>query len=294
MSIAENNKWSIQRRFQNGTYKIACPPYGYDAVDGALVVNERQAEIVRFIFAEILSGKSLYKIADDLNCRGVTSKKGGRFTSTTIRNMVDNEKYTGDVIFQKTYSDSQFNRHKNNGEKEQYLIRNHHQPIISHEDFEAAQRMIAQRAKEKGVEKHSAKYQKRYPFSGKIICGECGGTFKRRSHSTGRHKIAWCCSTHISDVKKCSMKYVPDSDLEVAFVTMMNKLIFGHQTVLRPLLISLRGVNSEDYLEKIQELDKRLEENTEQRNVLVVLQTRGYLEPAVYKKSNTHPQELHL
>src|SRR5574344_41744 len=106
--------------------------------------------------------------------------------------------------------------------------------------------MLQQHAREKNISSDSEKYQKRYTFSGKIICGECGGTFKRRSHSTGRHKIAWCCSTHISDVKKCSMKYVPDSDLEVAFVTMMNKLIFGHQTVLRPLLISLRGVNSED------------------------------------------------
>lgn len=42
-SIAENNKWSIQKRFQNGTYKIGCSPYGYDAVDGELVINEQQA-----------------------------------------------------------------------------------------------------------------------------------------------------------------------------------------------------------------------------------------------------------
>ena len=50
VSIAENSKWSVKRRFQNGTYKISCPPFGYDAIDGQLVVNEAQAEIVRFIF----------------------------------------------------------------------------------------------------------------------------------------------------------------------------------------------------------------------------------------------------
>lgn len=65
VSIAENNKWSIKRRFQNGTYKIACPPYGYDNVDGNMVVNKAQAKVVRHIFAEVLSGKGTYRIAND-------------------------------------------------------------------------------------------------------------------------------------------------------------------------------------------------------------------------------------
>ncbi len=76
--------------------------------------------------------------------------------------------------------------------------------------------------------------------------------------------INWqdCCSTHIADIKKCSMKYVPESDFEYAFVTMMNKLVFGHEFVLKPLLISLRGMNSDETLENMQVLDKKLEEST--------------------------------
>ncbi|MEA4964166.1 recombinase family protein [Lutispora sp.] len=286
VSISENSKWSVKRRFQNGTFKISYPPYGYDTVDGKMVVNESQAEIVRYIFTEILSGKGTHKIADELNHRNVPSKKGGRWTSTTIRGMVSNEKYTGDAIFQKTYTDEHFNRHNNYGEKDQYLIQNHHEPIISHEDFEAAQAAIEQRGKEKGIEKQHEKYQSRYPFSGKIICGQCGGTFKRRIHSSGRHKIAWCCSTHIAEINKCSMKYIPESGFEYAFVTMMNKLIFGHESILKPLLASLRSINSDDSLISIRELDKKLEENTEQRKVLVGLMTKGYLEPGVYNKGN--------
>lgn len=286
VSISENNKWSIKRRFQNGTYKISYPPYGYDNVDGEMVINKSQAKIVRFIFAEILSGKGTHKIANELNRRKVPTKKGGRWTSTTIRGMVSNEKYTGDVIFQKTFTDERFNRHNNNGEKDQYLIRNHHEAIISHEIFEAAQAVIAQRAREKGIEKREGKNQNSYPFSGKIICGNCGGTFKRRIHASGKHRIAWCCTTHLTDIAECPVKYIPDSALEVAFVTMMNKLIFGHQTVLRPLLVSLRGITSDSSLKSIGELDKKLEDNTEQRKVLVGLLTKGYLEPAVYNKGN--------
>lgn len=285
-SIAQNNKWSIQRRFQNGTYKITCPPYGYDSVDGMLVVNKSQAKTVRFIFSEILSGKGTQKIADELNQRRIPTKRGGRWTATTVRGIAGNEKYTGDVLFQKTYTDSNFNRHRNDGEKEQYLLRDYHEPIISREDFAAAQAVIEQRGKEKGIQKQQSKYQNRYPFSGKIICGHCGDTFKRRIHASGRHKIAWCCATHIQDIGECPMKYIPESSLEYAFVTMMNKLIFGNQTILKPLLRSLRGINADDSLERIGQLEKKLEENAQQQKVLVGLMTKGYLEPAVYNKSN--------
>ena len=110
-SISANNKWAIQNRFKNGTYKISYPPYGYDWNGKEMVVNPEQAETVRWIFSQVLSGKGTQSIADELNAKGVTTKRGGHWTATTVRGMLANEKYTGDVIFQKTYTDSQFNRH---------------------------------------------------------------------------------------------------------------------------------------------------------------------------------------
>ena len=172
------------------------------------------------------------------------------------------------------------------GEREQYLIRDHHEAIISREDYDAAQLVMEQRGKEKGVEKQNEKYLNRYPFSGKIICGQCGGTFKRRIHSSGIKYIAWSCNTHITEIEKCSMMYISNSEFEYAFVTMMNKLIFGHQIVLRPLLMSLRGIDSNNSMETIQEIDKKLSDIEEQRKVLMGLQTRGYLEPAIFTRGN--------
>lgn len=205
VSIAENCKWSVKRRFQNGSFKLPYAPYGYDLVDGQLMINEEQAQMVRFLFAEILSGKGTSKIAEELNRRNVPTKRGGRWTATTIRGMVNNEKYTGDAILQKTYTDAHLSRHINHGETEQYLIENHHEGIISHEDFNAAQEVIQQHGREKGVGKRSRR-RKRYPFSGIIICSECGSTFKRQVHSSGKVYAAWCCSKHISDRSNCSMR----------------------------------------------------------------------------------------
>jgi site-specific DNA recombinase len=285
-SMAENIKWSIKRRIQNGTYKISYAPYGYDIVEGNLLVNEEQAETVRFIYSELLSGKGFQKIVRELNRRNVPTKKGGLWTEATIRGMIKNEKYTGDALFQKTFTDDYFNRHANNGEKDQFLIQNHHEAIISHDVFDAAQAVVEQRGKEKGVIPKHPKYQNRYPFSGKIACGSCGGTFKRIIHNNSKHKHAWCCSTHITDKEKCSLKYIPESVFENAFVTMMNKIIFAHKEILRPLLDSIRDMDGDETLSSIRKLDEKLLENAEQRKVLVGLMTKGYLEPPVYAKSN--------
>ena len=287
VSISENSKWSIQKRFESGTYKVSYPPYGYDWDGEQMVINPEQAAVVKEIFAALLSGKGTHAIADDLNRRGIPTKRNGRWTATTIRGMLSNEKYVGDCLFQKTYSDSRFVRHNNHGEQTQYMVKDHHEAIISREDFEAAHAFIHQRATEKGVVKGSDKYQNRYTFSGKIICGECGDTFKRRIHScTGYKYTAWCCSTHIKDKDKCHMLFVKDDDLKQAFVTMMNKLVFGQQMVLRPLLQSLRGLNDQSRLLKIEELETAIEKNREQKQVLTNLMASGYLEPALFNKES--------
>jgi site-specific DNA recombinase len=139
---------------------------------------------------------------------------------------------------------------------------------------------------EKGVIKGSSKYQKRYPFSGKIKCAECGSSFKRRIHGSGNRKyIAWCCTKHIS----CSMKFVREDAIHQAFVVMINKLIFGHKFILRPLLQSLKKTNYSDNITKIQEMETKIKENTERVQVIMGLMAKGYLEPALF---NTQKNEL--
>lgn len=285
VSISENSKWSIQKRFENGTFKCSYPPYGYDWDGEQMVINPEQAAVVKEIFAALLSGKGTHAIADDLNQRGVPSKRCGRWTATTIRGMLSNEKYVCDCLFQKTYSDSQFVRHNNHGEQAQYMVKDHHEPIISRKDFEAAQAFVKQQASEKGVIKGTEKYQNRYVFSGKIICGECGDTFKRRIHScTGYKYAAWCCNTHIEDKKKCHMLFVKDEALKLAFITMMNKLIFSHRLILKPYLEAIKNVSTDDSLRRIQQIQTLLAQNTEKRETLTKLMTQGIIDPVLYSQ----------
>ncbi len=286
-SISENSKWSVQRRFQNGTFKLSYPPYGYDWDGESMVVNPKQAEVVKRIFAQTLSGKGSDAIAAGLNAEGIQPRKGRRWTSTTILGMLENEKYTGNVIFQKTFTDGQLTRHRNVGQRDQFLAADHHEAIISREDFEAAAKVIAQRAAEKGVVKGSRKYQNRYVFSGKILCGECGGTFKRRLHSSvGGKYAAWCCTTHISDKAKCSMMFIRDDDLKLAFITLLNKLIYSHKLILRSYLKALQNSSGDEGLQRIQHLEQLLAQNTEQRETLTKLMAQGYIDQILFNQEN--------
>ena len=288
VSISENNKWSIQKRFQNGTYIISYPPYGYENANGEMIVVPKQAEIVKKIFEDTLAGKSTHVIAKELNDSGVTSKKGGNWTPGSINAIIRNEKFTGEVIFQKTYTDSQFSRHTNDGEFNQYLCKNHHEPIVSHEIFDKANEVLNQRGREKGNGERTERYQNRYGFSGRIKCGECGGVFKRRIHykPSGSY-IAWCCTRHIEDRHSCSMKYITDDGIKTAFLTMMNKLIFAHQRILKPLLYNLQGFDDKNRLLQIQEYETKLEKNMEERQVLTSVMASGLLEPALFSKKIT-------
>ena len=295
VSISENSKWSVQKRFQNGTFIISYPPYGYKNENGEMVIVPEQAEVVKQIFADTLAGKSTHAIAKELNERGVASKKGGNWTPGTINAIIRNEKFTGDAIFQKTYTDSSFTRHLNKGECDQYLCEGHHEAIVSHEVFEKANEVLDQRGKEKGNGVNTQRYQNRYGFSGRIRCGECGGVFKRRKHyKPSGNYVAWCCTRHIEDKNSCSMKYITDEGIKAAFLTMMNKLAFAHQIVLKPLLHNLQGLDDKDRLLQIQEYEDKLEKNTEQRQVLTSLMASGLLEPALFNSENNRlVQEEH-
>lgn len=285
ISISENEKWSIQKRFQNGTYIVSYPPYGYENKDGQMEIIPNQAHVVKRIFEEALTGKGTRAIALGLNNDGIPSKKGSFWSAGTINGILKNEKYTGDVLFQKTFTDSNFNRHKNKGELNQYLVQNHHEPIITHEIFDRVQHMLTYHGKEKGIKKGSGKYQKRYAFSGKIKCGNCGTTFKRRQHyKPSGNYIAWCCNKHLYNKKECRMKYVTDEALKKAFETMMVKLEVTQKQILKPFLRALNETNDQDGLLQLNEVDEHIEKNMEQREVIVNLMTNGILEPAVFNK----------
>ena len=285
VSTSENEKWSIRNRYETGTFKIGYAPFGYAVKDGEFSIIEEEAKWVRYIFDETLSGKSSNRIAKELNEKQVPARRGSHWTSTTVRGMISNEKYVGDCLFQKTYSDFRFKRRVNKGQRDQFYMEDHHEPIISREDFDAANKMLQQHAKEKNVARGDAMYQNRYPFTQKIVCGECGSPFKRRINSAGALKYpAWVCREHVDHKENCSMKFVREAAIENAFTTMINKLIFGRKEILQDLLDAIRSQSHKASLRRMNQIDDALEGMTERRQTLTTIMTKGYIDPAAFTK----------
>lgn len=281
-SISKNVKWSVKKRFLNGTYKFSCAPYGYRIDEnGNLAIVPEEAEIVREIFDFAVSGIGTHTIAKTLNARQIPARKSDKWTSSTLLGILKNEKYTGDALLQKTYTDSSFHRHHNHGETESYLITEHHEPIVSRDLFDQAKNLLCQRVRVHGVTSGTGKYQNRYCFSGKIICGECGGTFKRQVHSNG---VLWICSNHLSDLPRCSMKYIRDDAVKAAFATMINKLIFAGKQLLHPFLDELRLAGNEETLQHIAILKSSLEQNAQRKDDLRKLRAKGIIDSVIYSQ----------
>lgn len=283
-SISENNKWSVRQRFENGTYQFSCVPYGYMRDDeGFMVINPEEAEIVRFIYQSVLNGLGSEKIAKILEERQIPTRKGGKWTNSTVRDILTNEKYYGAAVFQKTYTNESFHRKKNYGEVDRYFVEEHHEPIISKEIFERVKEIIEQRASEKRIISGSDKYQKRYIFSGIIFCGECGDKFRRKIHDSGK-EIAWSCRTHIQDKKKCSMKYIRDDMLKAAFVTMMNKLIYSRKQLLLPLYENISIQGSNESISRIHFIQNELQKLSEKKDTLRKLRAQDIIDSVVFNQ----------
>lgn len=137
---------SIEMRFRRGIF-LTPPLLGYDQDDdGNLVINEEEAETVRLVFFMYLYGYTCVQIAETLTNLGRrTKKKNTAWSPGSILQILQNERHCGEVLARKTWTPNYLDHksRKNRQDRNQYRKRNHHEPIISRDDFIAVQRLIS-------------------------------------------------------------------------------------------------------------------------------------------------------
>jgi len=197
--ISQRVKWGQKRQMEKGVV-FGRAPLGYDLKNGVLSVNEEEAEIVRMIFHKFTNeGKSLHTIARELYEAGIKTKRGNlHWSNVTVLKILRNEKYVGDLCQKKTFTPD-FLTHKkkyNKGQEEMIYIKNHHEPIISRELWEATQRELQRR---NTIKEQKSKHSNRYWCSGKIFCGKCGSRFVGRVKKlkNGDTYRAWRCEEFV-------------------------------------------------------------------------------------------------
>lgn len=223
LSASENQKWRIRKNFEegkpwNGTM------LGYRYHNGTLVIEPQEAEIVRRIFREYLSGKGVVTIANRLNADGIVTRYGNQWHKRSVTCVLLNYAYTGNLLLQTTFRENHLTKRSlpNDGQLPKYHAKGTHEAIISMEDFTAAQAEM-----EKRSAKHAPKgknYTARYPFSGMIVCGNCGKHYRRKVTASGP---VWICSTFNQQGKAaCLSKQIPEAEL----LTMTADMALGDLT----------------------------------------------------------------
>lgn len=210
LSASENQKWRIRKAFENGELANLRFLFGYNITANGIQVNEKEAAIVREIFTRFNGGESLSAISRDLNGRGCERTFGGTWCADRIRNLLSNEKYTGNALLQKQYRKNHIDKKlvPNRGELPMYYVAGSHEPIIDQAAFDTAQVRLNE------LSRQAEKREKptRSTFSGLIRCGLCGSTYKR---VTCRGKHFWNCTTFQTKGKaECPAKKIPAETLE--------------------------------------------------------------------------------
>jgi site-specific DNA recombinase len=141
---SENIKWGIHQSMKQGNVKLNYSQFlGYTKDEsGHLVIVPEEAETVREIFDLYIKGYGYRKIKKYLETNGIKTVTGkAEWSTSTIDRMLSNEKYLGNILFQKTYTANflKGKQMRNDGKFEQYYVENNHEAIISKEVFAEVQ-----------------------------------------------------------------------------------------------------------------------------------------------------------
>ncbi|MCB6365578.1 recombinase family protein [Intestinibacillus massiliensis] len=238
-------RWGQKRSMERGVVFGNDTLYGYETRGGALAVRADEAATVRWIYHQCTDeGKGTHVIARELQEAGVPTPRGGaQWSPATVRRILMNEKYCGDLL-QKKYITPDFLSHKkvpNRGQEEQVYLPAHHEAIISRERFVQAQAVLAQRAGAAG------RYSGRYWCSGKVRCGLCGGAFvpRRAVRSDGMPYVLWCCAARRRG-QGCAAPAVNQKVLAGCVRYALEQLGFGRQGLVAALAARLAAPDGEE------------------------------------------------
>ena len=274
-SISANVKWGKRQAMREGRvimqYKRL---YAYEkGEDGKPRIIPEQAEVVRRIYDQFLSGASFPMIRNMLESEGIPNVSGGtEWTHSAIRSILTSEKYCGDVLSQKTYISDCINRKviKNTGQLPMYLIQNHHEGIVDRKTFDAVQVELARRNAIRSPSNKRAPtgrscYCSKYALSERMVCGECGTMYQRCTWSrNGKKKIVWRCISRVDyGTKYChNSPSVNEDNLHRSILAAINTVACDKSSLIRMVSGEMKKVLLPVHgsAMSIADIDRRIEE----------------------------------
>ena len=282
VNISGNMRWSYQKRMQSGEFNCTCPAYGFDLINGQMVINETEAIVIRRIFSLYLQGFGMQAIANMLNEDGIPRRYGHtHWYSGTIKYVLTNERYMGDALLQKKFTTETlpFRKVRNKGQLPKYYVENSNPPIVSREIYEAVQELMRSR-------QTSERKVNTYPLSTKLRCPECGRSVRR---IVTRGTAYWTCSGRSAGATDCDNRRVREDMVYEAFTDMVIKLKANQADLLGTLIRQIEAMQDRTSRnqERIRQIDKEIADLGAKNLVITRLHTSGVLDAADYAKQTS-------
>lgn len=292
-SISSNVKMGLKMKMKRGELVgfNGCLGYDYNPIDKTISINEEEAETVRYIFNRYVEGAGAFVIAKELTKLNYKTKKGStKWHESTVRGIIKNEKYKGDILLGKTFTVDPLThrRLENMGEEEKYYISRNHEPLISEELFDEAQKVLQIRSSRHNNKGRTDKYSKKYAFSSIIKCGFCGSTAIRRTwHSKSVYeKYVWTCMTSTKYGKKhCPhSKAIDEKEIEQAFIDSFNMLCSNNRDIIEEFLIEMEEtLNSLDVAKELKRVQKEIDLIEDKLSKLVDMRIDEVIDKETYE-----------
>lgn len=284
---SERVKWGQKRQMEQGVV-FGRSMLGYDVKGGKMYINEKGAKIVRLIFHKFVEErKGTHVIARELREEGINPMSVKKWNNTVILRVIRNEKYCGDLVQKKTYTPDFLSHEKkiNLGQEEFVIIKNHHEPIISRELFDEANRILDERSLS---QEDKAKHSNRYPFSGKIKCGRCGSSYVARykTRKDGSLYKAWRCqkaakygSSHIDKTGNqvgCAGLSIRNEDAIHIMCLVTKSLKYNKEKITNNLISIINSIIAMDTTGiDTEKLKVRIQNATDKRTKLIDIYISG-------------------
>ena len=271
-SLSQNVKLGLQYRYQNGEVQVNHNRFlGYTKdEDGHLIIEPVEAEVVKRIYREYLEGASLLQICRSLKADSIlTAANKPHWRPETVKKILQNEKYIGDALLQKTYTVDFLTkkRVKNNGIVPQYYVENSHEAIIPRELFMQVQEEMVRRANLRGGKDGKKRvYSSKYALSSIVYCGQCGDIYRRvHWNNRGYKSIVWRCVSRLEEKgSECTATTINEETLQTAVVKAINELLANKEPFLQALQKNIATILNEENDNATNDIDSKLEELQQQ------------------------------
>ena len=289
--ISANVRWSYRQRMQSGTFVPGSQPFGYCLVNGKITIVPHEAEIVRQIFASYLQGCNIVEIANFMKAvqDELPGAQGRKWSAQSVLQLLRNEKYSGDSLWQKTYNSDTFPsvKYRNRGEREKYFAKGTHPAIVSRDTFQRVQNLL-----ERKKPQREGYLSEDNPFPKTIICGTCGAYLRRKDIRGVRCRQ---CITHDRSREECPLTPIREDEFQKAFLRLYYKLKYHGEPILKQTLRSLVQVRERQMLwsPTVVELNTQISFLSSQNQLLADMKKNGFVDPDVYiSRSNELAEQL--